>query len=1109
MAITNRDRISKMVDLLVEGLHPFIERELRSTPGQEPLGRRLPGSASYDLAELLRLIDLEWNSVFRNTLSRSARSFAHELRDVRNAFAHNEQFTYSDTFRAIDTASRLLKAISANQAAELEAMAVEVQRVQFTEQSRTLTRDRSQAQLDTKVMSQAGLQKWRDVVMPHRDVQSGNFVQAQFAADLQQIISGTAEAEYGDPREFFRRTHLTRGIQDLLTNAHTRLSGQGGDPVAELQTNFGGGKTHSMIALYHLFGGVDPTDIPIENFLQQAGMSSLPKAKRAVLVGTALNPGEPWTKSDGTEIRTLWGEMAYQLGGKPGYALVESNDRNGTSPGSERIAEVLSKFSPSLILVDEWVAYARQTYGKTDLPGGTFDSNMTFAQALTEAASRVKDCLVVASLPVSERFGSDGRPTMSEADQIEVGGDAGKRALDSLRDFFQRKAVQWSPASAEESFEIVRRRLFEPLTTRETFASRDAVIRAFSQMYSNNHADFPQGASRDEYMRRFQLAYPVHPSLFEVLYEGWGSLERFQRTRGVLRLMAAVIHELWERQDDGLMILPGSIPMDSTRVVEELTRYLEDNWRPIISTDVDGPESLPLQLDRANGSFGRVSATRRVARAVYMGSAPLLHAQHKGLEDRLVKVGVVQPGESPATFGDALRGLADKATHLYSDGSRYWYEIKPSIAREAQQRAQRLEAEPDRVYEEIRGRLREEQRRRGDFARVFAAPATSGDFEDAPEASLVILGPEVAHKAREKQSDALKVANDFLRNHGNGPRINRNALVFLAADRPRLDELMAAVRTYLAWNEILDEYHAKRIELSNFEAQQVESQRKNSADAVARRIPEAYSLMLVPVQPNPAQEIELQEYRLTAQEGLAERASKKLKNEDQLRTQFAGTLLRMELDKVLWKNGPDHVSVRQLWEYFAQHVYLPRLKDESVLHEAVSDGMSLMFWREEGFAYGDAVGDGDRPYRGLRAGPDRRMSPGAVAGGVVIKPAAADKQMAADAEAATQAGTGTVTTGTQTGGTIRDPGPEKETQPRRLTRFYGTKRISPDRLGIGAAEIGDEIVKHLAALDGTDVEIRIDISASRPDGFDESVVRTVTENVNTQKFEGSSGFETE
>lgn len=1109
MAITNRDRISRMVDLLVEGLHPFIERELRSSPGQEPLGRRLPGSASYDLAELLRLVDSEWNSVFRNTLSRSARSFAHELRDVRNAWAHNVQFTYSDTFRAIDTASRLLKAISAKQAEELDTMSVEVQRVQFTEQSRTLTRDRSQAQLDTKVMSQAGLHKWRDVVTPHRDVQSGNFVQAQFAADLQQIISGTAEDEYGDPLQFFRRTHLTRGIQDLLTNAHERLSGRGGDPVAELQTNFGGGKTHSMIALYHLFGGIAPGDVPLETFFQQSGINSLPKANRAVLVGTAINPGEPWKKSDGTEIHTLWGEMAYQLGGKAGYALVQSNDRNGTSPGSERIAELLSKFSPALILVDEWVAYARQTYGKTDLPGGSFDSNMTFAQALTEAASRVKDTLVVASLPVSERFGSDGRPVMTEADQIEVGGTAGKLALDSLRDFFQRKAVQWSPASVEESFEIVRRRLFEPLTSREHFASRDAVIRAFGQMYSNNHADFPQQASQGDYMRRFELAYPVHPALFEVLYEGWGSLERFQRTRGVLRLMAAVIHELWERNDDGLMILPGSIPMDSTRVVEELTRYLEDNWRPIIGSDVDGSASLPLQLDRANGAFGRVSATRRVARAVYMGSAPLLHAQHKGLEDRVVKLGVVQPGESPATFGDALRGLADRATHLYSDGSRYWYEIKPSIAREAQQRAQRLEAEPDKVYEEIRNRLRNEQRRRGDFVRVFVTPSGSGDFEDAPEASLVILGPEVAHKGREKQSGATSMANDFLRNHGNGPRINRNALVFLVADTARLDELMAATRTYLAWNEILDEYRAKRMELTNFEANQVESQRSSTDDAVTRRIPETYSIMLVPTQPDPAREIELQEYRLSGQDGLAERASKKLKTEDQLRTQFAGTLLRMELDRVLWKNGPNHIPVRQLWEYFAQHVYLPRLKDASVLHDAVSDGMGLMFWSDEGFAYADAVSDGARPYRGLRAGADQRVRPDAVAGGLVVRSEVAEKQLAADAEPVAQPSDESYPQGTQQGGIIREPGPGPEPQQKKMTRFYGTKRVSPDRLGIGAAEIGDEIVKHLAAMDGTDVEITIDISASRPAGFDESVVRTVTENVNTLKFEGSSGFEQE
>jgi len=801
--------------------------------------------------------------------------------------------------------------------------------------------------------------------------------------------------------------------------------------------------------------------------------------------------------------------MAYQLGGAEGYAMVKGNDENGTSPGSELLAELLSKYSPALILVDEWVAYARQTYGKTDVSGGSFESNMTFAQALTEAASRVKDTLVVASLPVSDRFGSDDDRELSRADQIEVGGTAGRMALDSLRDFFQRKAVQWSPASVEESFEIVRRRLFEPLTIKDQFTSRDAVISAFGGMYSDNSADFPQRAAEARYTSQFEISYPIHPALFTMLYEGWGSLERFQRTRGVLRLMAAVIHALWESNDDSLMIMPGSIPIDSDRVTEELTRYLEDNWRPVISADVDGPESLPLQLDRSNANFGRVSATRRVARAVYMGSAPLLHAQHRGLEDREVKLGVVQPGESPATFGDSLRSLADRATHLYSDGSRYWYEIRPSIAREAQDRAQRLETEPIVVQDEIRERLREEARVKGEFTRVFAAPLNSGDFDDSPDVGLVVLGPEVSHKARDKKSSAWAKADEFLKNRGNGPRINRNSLIFLTADRARLDEVTQSTRMYLAWKSISEDLKNERIELSKPQRDQVASQLKAHNDTVNHRLREAYSSLLVPIQPDPSKTVDFQEYRLSGSDALAERVSKKLRSEEQLITQFAGSLLRRELDRVLWKDDQDYISVRQLWEYFSQHVYLPRLRDASVLHDAIVSGVGPMMVQDEGFGYADMWDEEKHRYVGLLVGHEDMVKVRVAEGGLIVKPQISLRQKEAEAVADSGASGGDEGTGSGSGepegGNGKSDGKDEPKKPR---RYYGSVALDSDRVGRDAGQIAEEVIAHLSSLAGSNVKVTLEVSAEIPEGVPDTVVRTVTENSRTLKFE-NHGFEAE
>lgn len=423
-----------------------------------------------------------------------------------------------------------------------------------------------------------------------------------------------------------------------IVNALVRLAGHGGDPVVELQTNFGGGKTHSMLALYHLFSGLPAGQFPgLESVTKLAGVSQPPRVKRAVLVGNRISPADMHQKPDGTVVRTLWGELAWQLGGKEGYAMVRSADEKSVSPG-DSLRQLFKKYEPYLILIDEWVAYARQLYNKSNLPAGDFDAHFTFAQTLSESAKLASKTLLVVSIPAS---------------QNEIGGEGGEAALERLKNVVGRVQTSWRPASAEESFEIVRRRLFQPITDPDLFVARDTVVRAFSDEYRNHAQEFPSEAGGSDYERRLKAAYPIHPELFDRLYSDWSALDKFQRTRGVLRLIAKVIHTLWERDDRSLMILPSSVPVDAPDVLTELTWYLPPNWTPVIEKDIDGPHALPLELDRANQMLGRYSACRRVARTLYMGSAPTQDAAKKGLEDRQIKLGCVQPGEVSGTFGDA------------------------------------------------------------------------------------------------------------------------------------------------------------------------------------------------------------------------------------------------------------------------------------------------------------------------------------------------------------------------------------------------------------------------------------------------------------------------
>lgn len=1125
MAITNQERVGKAMDLLRQGLAAYAEREFKalhkgpaaaaalSYLGDDRLlaKKALP---EWDVAALLRLMWEAWNDVFGRTLGRAERTLVQELRDWRNKWAHQELFSSDDADRALDSMARLLTAISAPQADEVGRMKLELRRLVYDEQVRGEKRRAGGSLIEAAATG--ALKPWRDVVAPHPDVASGRYQQAEFAADLWQVHLGEGADEYREPAEFFRRTYLTESLQRLLVGAVQRLAGKGGDPVVQLQTNFGGGKTHSMLALYHLFSGASPRDLAgVDSLLASAGVTAPPAARRVVLVGNKISPGNPVTKRDGTVVRTLWGELAYQLGGAKAYARIAKDDEHATSPG-DVLRQLFIESGPCLILIDEWVAYARQLHDHSDLPAGSFETMFTFAQALTEAAKAAKNCLLVVSLPASDTTGSPH----TASDDVEVGGLRGREALDRLRNVVGRVESSWRPATAEEGFEIVRRRLFEPLPGPEAFKQRDVTARAFADLYRAQRAEFPPECYGADYERRLQAAYPIHPEIFDRLYSDWSSLIKFQRTRGVLRLMAAVIHCLWEKDDKNPLILPSTIPIDDPRVQSELTRYLSDNWAPIIEKDVDGPSSLPLKIDAEVPNLGKLHATRRVARTIYLGSAPTAAAAHRGLEDRQVKLGCVMPGESPAVFGDALRRLAAVATYLYQDGPRAWYATQPTVTKLAEDRAEQLKRDPDKAAAELEARLRADLRERGDFSRVHPLPRSGADVPDDLDARLVVLPAESPY-SKESGNAAELAAKAILESRGSAPRLYRNTLVFLAADKVRYQDLDEALRRYLAWSSILTE--AAVLNLDPHQVRQAETQLKAADGAITARLPETYQWALVPEQKTPRSPVEWIAVRLSGADTLAVRAGKKLRSEELLVTSLGATILRKHLDEVpLWRG--DDVPVRQLVEDFARYLYLPRLAEPAVLARAMSEGAELLTWRSDTFAYAESRDEAAGRYRGLRAGRVLSLTPDSP--GLLVKPDVAGRQLDAEAAAAASAGAaagpgggagdavGTGVAGGADGsaagaavGTAGGTTGAGDATPRPC-RFHGTVALDPARAGRDASRIADEVIAHLAGIVGAEVRVILEIEARIPGGASEQVVRTVTENSRTLKFE-SHGFERE
>ena len=486
-----------------------------------------------------------------------------------------------------------------------------------------------------------------------------------------------------------------------------------------------------------------------------------------------------------------------------------------------------------------------------------------------------------------------------------------------------------------------------------------------------------------------------------------------------------------------------------------------------------------------------------------MGSAPTTAAAHKGIEDRRVKLGCVMPGESPAVFGDALRRMAGAATYLYQDGPHYWYSTQPTVTKLAEDRAEQFKREPDKVSHELEQRLRRDLSRTGDFNRIHPMPQTGADVPDDLDARLVVLGVGHAY-SKEGESPAELAAKAILETRGNTPRLFRNALVFLAADKMRLQDLDEAARKYLAWESILAE--KAQLNLTPYQVTQAETQKTAADGAVTARLPETYQWLLVPAQKNPQAAIAWEVARLSGQEALAVRASKRLRSDELFLTVFAATRLRMELDRVpLWRG--DHVPVKQLVEDFARYLYLPRLKDSSVLVNAIGEGVSLLTWDQDAFGFADSYDAAANRYRGLRAG-QVVSTIDAHSPALLVKPDVARKQL--DKESAAQ----TPTTPPQdpasapTAPPGPGPGPTLPQVPLQPTRYYGTAILDTARVGRDASNIAENVIAHLAMLVGSDVTVTLEIAARVPSGVPDTVVRTVTENSRTLKFT-AQGFEQE
>lgn len=652
-------------------------------------------------------------------------------------------------------------------------------------------------------------------------------------------------------------------------------------------------------------------------------------------------------------------------------------------------------------------------------------------------------------------------------------------------------------------------------------------------MYRANPKAFPSDVTGTDYEKRIRASYPLHPELLDLLYEDWSSLETFQRTRGVLTLVSNIIHELWTSNDTSPLILPGNVPLDADSVNSNLTQYLHDPWKPIIDTDVAGSNSTPAVIDEERPALGQRHLTQRIARTIFMGSAPRANAQNPYVGEQNVRLGTEMPGDADGNFGIALSMLGQRSTYFFNEGARYRYSLQPSITKTARDYAERLREEPETVYNEITRRLKSEGAggRRGSFRRVCVTPEVSDGIPDVDDATLVIMHPRHTVDRNSLRNQGASETAQWIRNaierRGTAQRTNRNMVVFLVADKDTLEMAEDSARQYLGWKQVAD--REKQLNLTHQQLDQANDRKEEIDRTLGDRIRNAYQWCVYPMQDDPASAYALGSLRVpdSGTGSMAERTGAFLIRNDMLVENYSGDNIGYEIVPNVSSAFHDGVlSAGELWGFITRFPYMPRMADHEVFDHAIEDVPNHPMEESNRFALASGRDPETGVFRNL-------IIPGVTEPSMTIQ--ATDSTLLVDWDVAVaaherdlqlqdaartsvvdhvaadlvspdrhpdSADTGTTPGSSASDGNPIAAGPVKVWK----KRYYASVELDSENFNRQLAQLNEAILDQLR-MGRARISMILDIQAENPDGFDDGIMNVIGENARSLGNVKESGFE--
>ncbi len=771
----------------------------------------------------------------------------------------------------------------------------------------------------------AKLKPWYQVVTPREDLRENRPLDAsEFAVHLDHIRDGRAHADYLEPARFFERTYITKSLLDLSSQVVRRLSGQKVETSAvfNMATQFGGGKTHSLTALYHLANGGEKAAAwkGVESILSRAQVAKVPKGDVAVFVGTEFDvidgrgePGEP-------RRRTPWGEVAWQLGGEKSFDVVAKHDADGISPAGDVIRKMLPK-GPVLILMDELLNYVSRARKI-----GLGDQFYNFLHNLSEEIRARDNAVLCVSIPASEL-------EMTAEDQRDH--ERLKKLLDRLG-----KAIMMS--SETEFAEIIRRRLFE------WHGHTDDANKAIAEYahWASDHAGELAGVDASGAHEMFRAAYPFHPAVLSVFERKWQGLPRFQRTRGVLRLLALWVSRAYQEEhrqaSREALIGLGSAPLDDPTFRAAVFEQLgSDRLEVPVVTDIAGrKDSHSVRLDReATEEIKKARLHQKAATAIFFESNGGQSQSRAEASVAEIKMAVGDPSLNLADVDHVLEQLVTASFYLSWDKSRYRFSLSPNLNQLLVTR--RAEVKPDaiakRIREETETLFKEGQQ---PFERRFS-PAKSNDVPDRPELTLVVMGPETSAG----DQGTLRLMDSIVRDAGSAGRTFKSALIFSAPDPG--SAASEAARNLLAW-EAIDDDHESKSRLDDTQRRQLTESVKRAKKDLREALWRSYRYLYLLNKENTLREVDLGQITSSMAGSLSELILNRLIKDDEVTDAVgANRLLKY------WPPALSEWSTKALRDAFFSSPLLPRLVRGEVIKRTVATGVTQGLI---GYAHRDASG---------------------------------------------------------------------------------------------------------------------------------------------------------